>query len=133
MLQPDDPEFAAAADDLIEFYREYPELAAQDLLNIKLSPIQKVVLRSMWFSNNVIAIMCRGSGKTFLQAVLACLKALLYPGHKVGLIAPTFRQSKMIFDECSRLYQRSPILRDACEKKPTQQSDNCYIKFKSVA
>ena len=132
-MQTDDPEFTAAADDLIEFYRKYPEIAAEDLLNIKLSSIQKVVLRSMWFSNYVMAIMCRGAGKTFLQAVLAVLKAMLYPGHRVGLIAPTFRQSKLIFDECSRLYQRSPILRDACEKRPTQQSDNCYIRFKSVA
>ena len=132
-MQTDDPEFTAAAADLIQFYRKYPEIAAEDLLNIKLSSIQKVVLRSMWFRNYVMAIMCRGAGKTFLQAVLAILKAMLYPGHRVGLIAPTFRQSKLIFDECSRLYQRSPILRDACEKKPTQQSDNCYIRFKSVA
>lgn len=132
-MQKDDPEFATAAANLIEFYRKYPEIAAEDLLNITLSPIQKVVLRSMWFKNYVMAIMCRGAGKTFLQAVLACLKAMLYPGHRVGLIAPTFRQSKLIFDECSRLYQRSPILRDACERKPTQQSDNCYLKFKSVA
>jgi hypothetical protein len=132
-MQTDDPEFTAAAADLIEFYRKYPEIAAEDLLNIKLSSIQKVVLRSMWFKNYVMAIMCRGAGKTFLQAVLAVLKAMLYPGHRVGLIAPTFRQSKLIFDECTRLYQRSPILRDACEKRPTQQSDNCYIRFKSVA
>ncbi len=132
-MQTDDPEFTAAAADLIQFYRKYPEIAAEDLLNIKLSSIQKVVLRSMWFRNYVMAIMCRGAGKTFLQAVLALLKAMLYPGHRVGLIAPTFRQSKLIFEECSRLYQRSPILRDACEKKPTQQSDNCYIRFKSVA
>jgi len=132
-MQSDDPEFTAAAADLIQFYRKYPEIAAEDLLNIKLSSIQKVVLRSMWFRNYVMAIMCRGAGKTFLQAVLAILKAMLYPGHRVGLIAPTFRQSKLIFDECSRLYQRSPILRDACEKKPTQQSDNCYLRFKSVA
>jgi hypothetical protein len=133
MLTEDDPQFQSAASDLIEFYRQYPEIAAEDLLNIKLSGIQKVVLRSMWFKNYVMAIMCRGAGKTFLQAVLACLKAMLFPGHRVGLIAPTFRQSKLIFEECNRLYQRSPILRAACERKPTQQSDNCYIKFKSVA
>lgn len=132
-MQTDDPEFLQASKELIQFYRDYPEIAAEDLLNIRLSDIQKVVLRSMWFKNYVMAIMCRGAGKTFLQATLACLKAMLYPGHRVGLIAPTFRQSKMIFDECNRLYQRSPILRAACERKPTQQSDNCYIRFKSVA
>jgi len=128
----DDPDFINRSEELLEFYRQYPEIAAFDLLRVELSPIQKVVLRSMWFRDYVIAIMCRGSGKTFLNAVFACLKAMLYPGHRVGLLAPTFRQSKFVFDECSRIYQRSPIMRDACERKPTNQSDNCYIKFKAT-
>lgn len=79
-----------------------------------------------------MAIMCRGSGKTFINAVFACLKALLYPGHRVGLLAPTFRQSKFMFDECDKLYNRSPIMQAACERKPTSASDNCYIRFKAV-
>ncbi|MCG8408414.1 MAG: hypothetical protein MI923_24700, partial [Phycisphaerales bacterium] len=133
MLQKDDPEFLQSAGKLISFYREYPEIAAEDLLGIKLSNIQKVVLRSMWFKNYVMAIMCRGAGKTFLLAVVACLKGMLYPGHRIGLLAPTFRQSKLIFDECNRLWQRSTIFQAATERKPTQQSDNCYIRFKSVA
>ncbi len=128
----DDPDFINRSEELLEFYRQYPEIAAFDLLRVELSPIQKVVLRSMWFRDYVIAIMCRGSGKTFINAVFACLKAMLYPGHRVGLLAPTFRQSKFVFDECSRIYQRSPIMRDACERKPTHQSDNCYIKFKAT-
>lgn len=84
---------------------------------------------------NQHAFVCNGfiNHNTFLLATLACLKAMLYPGHRVGLIAPTFRQSKLIFDECGRLYQRSPILQAACDRRPTQQSDNCYIRFKSVA
>jgi len=69
---------------------------------------------------------------TFLLGVFACLKALLYPGHRVGLLAPTFRQSKMIFDEITKIWQRSPILQTASERKPTQQSDNCYLRFKAT-
>ena len=129
----DDPEFLEQGFDLIEFYRQYPELAAWDLLHVDLSDIQKVVLRAMWFKNYVMAIMCRGAGKTFLLAVFACLKALLYPGHKVGLIAPTFRQSKLIFDECRKLHQNSLIFQMAVERPPVQQSDNCQIIFKAAA
>ena len=128
----DDPDFLRQSDELVEFYRQYPEIAAFDLLRVELSGIQKVVLRSMWFRDYVMAIMCRGSGKTFLNAVFACLKAMLYPGHRVGLLAPTFRQSKFIFDEVDKLYKRSPILRAACERHPTKASDNCYLTFKSV-
>ena len=128
----EDVDFVQQSEKLLEFYRQYPEIAAFDLLRVKLSSIQKVVLRSMWFRDYVIAVMCRGSGKTFLNAVFACLKAMLYPGHRVGLLAPTFRQSKFVFDECTRLYQRSPIMQAACERRPTTQSDNCYIRFKAT-
>lgn len=131
-MQTDDPAFLELSNELIQFYRDYPEIAAKDLLNVKLSDIQMVVLRSMWFQNYVMAVMCRGSGKTFLNAVFACLKGLLYPGHRIGLLAPTFRQSKFMFDECKRLWQRSPILQTATVRQPTQQSDNCYIQFKAV-
>lgn len=132
-MQTDDPEFLIQAHKLIDFYRENPEIAAEDLLNIKLADMQKVILRAMWTKNYVMSIMCRGSGKTFLNGVFACLKCMLYPGHRVGLLAPTFRQSKFMFDECDRLWKRSPIFQNATIKKPTHQSDNCYIEFKSVA
>ncbi len=128
----EDSEFITQSEGLLEFYRQYPEIAALDLLRIKLNSIQKVVLRSMWFRDYVMAIMCRGSGKTFINAVFACLKAMLYPGHRIGLLAPTFRQSKFMFDEVDRVYRRSPILRDACERHPIKASDNCYLNFKSI-
>jgi hypothetical protein len=132
LLQTEDPNFSLISNKLVKFYRDYPEIAAADLLGVDLSEIQKVVLRSMWFRNYVMSIMCRGSGKTFLNAVLACLKGMLYPGYRVGLIAPTFRQSKMMFDECDRIWQSSPIFQAATERKPTAASDNCYIRFKAT-
>lgn len=131
-MQIDDSDFLQASEELIQFYRQNPELAAEDLLGLDLSDIQKVVLRAMWFKSYVMSIMCRGSGKTFINAVFACLKAMLYPGHRIGLLAPTFRQAKFVFDECTKLWQQSPILQSATERKPTQQSDNCYIRFKAV-
>lgn len=77
---------------------------------------------------------CNGfiNHNTFLQGVLASLSCLLYPGYRVGLIGPVFRQSKMIFAEIEKLYNRSSILKEACEKRPTRGSDTCYLKFKAV-
>ena len=69
---------------------------------------------------------------TFLLGINAALHALLYPGYRVGLLSPSFRQSKMIFSEVEKLYNRSPILRQACEKKPTRGADTCHIIFKST-
>jgi hypothetical protein len=117
---------------MIEYYRSDPVMAAYDLLNVDLAPIQRVILRDMWFKNFDITVMGRGGGKTFLLGVNAVLHALLYPGYRVGLIAPSFRQSKMIFSEVEKIYQRAPILREACEKKPVRGSDTCYLRFRGT-
>jgi hypothetical protein len=117
---------------MIKYYRGDPVMAAYDLLNVDLAPIQRVILRDMWFKSFDITVMGRGGGKTFLLGVNATLHALLYPGYRVGLIAPSFRQSKMIFAEVEKIYQRSPILREACAKKPTRGSDTCFLRFKGT-
>jgi len=70
---------------------------------------------------------------TFLLGLLSTLSTLLYPGYRVGLIGPVFRQSKMIFAEVEKLYAKSSILREATLKKPTRGSDTCYLQFKPVA
>jgi len=119
--------------ELIEFYRNHPCIAAYELLGVDLAPIQRLAFRDMWFKNYVIAVCSRGFGKTFMLGVLASLSCLLYPGYRVGLIGPVFRQSKMIFSEVEKLYDQSSILREACAKRPTRGSDTCYLKFKSVA
>ena len=119
--------------ELIAFYHANPCIAAYDLLGVDLAPIQRVVFEDMWFKNYVITVAGRGFGKTFLLGTLATLNCMLRPGYRVGLIAPVFRQSKMIFSEVEKLYTQSSILREACEKRPTRGSDTCYLKFKSVS
>jgi len=118
---------------LIEFYRQNPCIAAYDLLGVDLAPIQRLIFKDMWFKNYVIAVCGRGVGKTFLLGLLATLSTLLYPGYRVGLIGPVFRQSKMIFSEVEKIYAKSPILKEAALKKPTNSSDRSYLMFKPVA
>lgn len=85
-------EILTSGKELIKFYREHPCTAAYELLGVDLAPIQRLVFRDMWFKNYVIAVCGRGFGKTFLLGVLASLSALLYPGNRIGLIGPVFRQ-----------------------------------------
>lgn len=117
---------------LIQFYRENPCIAAYDLLRVDLAEVQRIVFEDMWFKNYVITVAGRGFGKTYLLGVLSALSCMLYPGYRVGLIAPVFRQSKMIFSEVEKLYSRAPLLKEATEKRPTRGSDTCYLRFKSV-
>jgi hypothetical protein len=116
---------------MLKFYREHPVIAAYDLLNVDLAPVQRVVFRDLWFKQFAILIMSRGAGKTFLLSLTSALRALLYPGTRIGYLSGTFRQAKNIFLETERLYDKSSIFREACAKKPTKASDSCYIKFKT--
>ncbi len=118
--------------DMVTFYRSNPAIAAYDLLQVDLASVQRIVLNDMWFKNYCISVCGRGFGKTFLLGVNAVLHALLYPGYRIGLIAPSFRQSKMIFAEVEKLYQRSSILGEATAKKPTRGADTCFLKFKGT-
>ena len=117
---------------LIEFYRNNPCIAAFDLLGVDLAPIQRVIFEDMWFKNYTITVAGRGFGKSFLLGTLSALSAILYPGYRVGLVGPSFRQSKMIFAEVEKLYDKSSILREATVKRPIRGSDTAYLKFKSV-
>lgn len=84
--------------DLVEFYRENPCIAAHELLGVDLAPIQRLVFRDMWFKSYVITVCSRGFGKTYLLGLLAALSALMYPGNRIGLIGPVFRQCLVITD-----------------------------------
>ena len=77
---------------LVDFYRNNPCVAAYDLLGVDFAPIQRIIFEDMWFKSYVITTISRGGGKTFMQGVLAALSALLYPGYRVGLVGPSFRQ-----------------------------------------
>lgn len=120
------------SNNLIEFYRNNPVVAASDLLNVELAPIQRIIFRSMWYKDYIIVVACRGLGKSFLQALLAALKAILYPGHRIGLIGSSFRQAKVIFREVEALYQRSPILREASTRGPVKSTDMCELRLRSA-
>lgn len=135
MIQSNEKKLEAVMDQgsmLIEYYRTNPCVAAYDLLNVDFAPIQRVIFEDMWFRSFVITAISRGGGKTFMQGVLAALSALLYPGYRVGLVGPSFRQSKMIFAEVEKLYVKSSILREATTKRPIRGSDICYLDFKAV-
>lgn len=117
---------------MVEFYRTHPILAAKDLLRVDLAVPQQAILRDMWFKNFVLVTAGRGTGKTFLNSVFACLWALLYPGQKVGLLAPSFRQAKMLFAEVEKRWHMAPLLQEATSRRPITASDRCYLEFRQA-
>lgn len=125
-------DFEKAGISLIEFYRNNPVLAAEDLLGVSLDIVQGVILEDMWFRPYTIVTAGRGCGKSFLLSVISTLKCLLYPGERVGIISSSFRQAKNTFLEVRRRWEEAPILREATVKRPTFGADRCYLEFRSV-
>ena len=69
---------------------------------------------------------------TFLAAVYTALKLMLYPSSRIGCFGPSFRQSKLIFDEFSLLYDESPLLQECISKRPTASNDQAVCVLKSA-
>lgn len=119
-------------DGLIRYWRTHPVEAAKDIFDIDLDTPQQIVMQLRWKHTNHIDILGRGSGKTLLGGLDASLSALLWPGNKIGLIAPSFRQSRFLFAEVERLYERSPIFQESCNGGPSHRPDSCVLKLKNA-
>lgn len=94
--------------EMIEFYREHPVEAVYDLLGLGLTEYQKVMLEQSWTAKNIYFCTSRGAGKSFMMAIFACLKMLLYPDEAILMFGPSYRQSLMLYDKIvSEVYNKS--------------------------
>lgn len=121
---------------IVKYWRKNPVIAANHLLirdgePVTLAPIQEIIVTEWWNSKFALNTASRGAGKSYLGALYATLKCLLYPGNKVGNFAPAFRQSKLLFAEFQKFFNESPLLQEAVDKDPTIQNDQCICTFKS--
>lgn len=100
-------------------------------LNINILPLQSVILEEMWFRPFPMLIGSRGMGKTFLLAVYALLRAMLYPRRKIVITGGAFRQAKYVFEYCDTIWQRAPLLREfvgtAGRQGPRRDIDRCVM------
>lgn len=85
--------------DKIEYYREHIDVFCEEYLGIPLNLYQKIALRAMAKYNFIVLVWSRGLGKTWTSAIYVCCMAILYPNLRIGIIAPSFRQSKMLVED----------------------------------
>lgn len=101
-------EFMDYMEELIEFYRANPVEAVYDILGLGLTEYQKVMFINSWEKKNIYWCQSRGSGKSFSAALFFSLWAILYPNESVLMIAPSYRQSLMLYDKImSEVYNKS--------------------------
>lgn len=109
----------------IIYFRKKPDVFCEQVLEIKLNLYQKVLLRAFFNSKYSLWVMSRGLGKTWLGALALVIYCMLYKGTLAGVIAPSFRQSKILVEDkiIKDLMDRSPFLRSEIEKTVISQAE----------
>lgn len=75
------------------FYRENPDVFAEEYLHLQLKWFQKMLLAMMFWSETFVFIACRGLGKTYLSAIYCVIRCILYPGTIICIASGTRGQA----------------------------------------
>lgn len=81
------------------FYRANPWRFVRDYLHVDLKLFQKILLTMMMVSSSFAFIAARGIGKTFLSAIYATVRCILYPGTKVCVASGVRSQGVAVIDK----------------------------------
>lgn len=95
------------------FFRRNLHRLAIDYLGINLHQYQTLILYLMGICQFIVIIACRAAAKSFIIALYACCRCIVYPYSKIVLSSATKGQSKLIISEKIRneLMNMSPVLR----------------------
>lgn len=84
---------------LHNFLRENITFTTNLIAGVDLFPFQHLAIKSMLETDYFLGIWSRGMSKSFSTAIYAFLDAIFNQGVQIGILAATFRQSKMIFEK----------------------------------
>jgi hypothetical protein len=103
-----------------------------DYLKISLYEYQAIAIYMMGISNLICIIASRNDSKSFIVAVYAVARCLLYKGTKFRIGAATEKQAKLIVSEkiIDELCEWSPILKKEIESYSIRNND-IYVKFRN--
>lgn len=115
----------------LNFYRRNPVIAAEDLLGIYLADSQAWVLQSSWNTRTAIWSCSRNWGKSFIIAIYAILRAILYPNQNIYIISSVGNQAKETFSKIEEICLRTgrtaesiPDLKDIIMHETESNSKN---------
>lgn len=114
----------------ITFFRRNFHRCAKDYLQIKLHLYQSLMLYLMGISTFFVVIASRASAKSFIIALYACIKCILYPHSQVVLASATKGQSKLLVSEKieKELMSMSPVLKREV-KKIVDNQNSVIVRF----
>jgi hypothetical protein len=81
------------------FYRANPHRFAEEYLGITLHLFQKILVYLSFHIDYLMYLAARGQGKSYLIAVICCIRCILYPQTKIIVASGTKGQAKLIITE----------------------------------
>lgn len=113
------------------YYRANPQRFVDEFLGIRLKTFQKILLWAMMNYDAFYFVAARGIGKTYLVALFAVVRCILFPGTKIVVTSATFKQAKeVILKITDDFMQKSSLLCNEISRTSTGQND-CSVIFKN--
>ena len=114
------------------YYRRNMHRFAIDYFGFRLHFYQIILLWAFSWSRLIVVIASRAAAKSYIIAIYACCRAVLYPGSRIVLTSATRGQSQLIVSEKIKkeLCDSSPNLRREIERISDNNND-VYVKFKN--
>lgn len=113
------------------YFRRNMHRFATTYLGLQLHWYQMLILWALSWCRLAVVIASRAAAKSFIIAVYACCRAILYPGSRIVLTSATRGQSQLIVSEKIKkeLWDASPNLRREIAKISDNNND-VYVRFK---
>lgn len=125
-------EICDAVDLWTGYYRNNIHRFVEDYLNIQLKLFQKILIYLMDTNLYCVYVAARGQGKSFLAAVYAVCRCILYPGTKVVIASRTVKQAAEIIQKVETdMMPRSLLLRNEIERITSSHTGNPQVLFKN--
>lgn len=126
----DIPDQLREDNELTEFYKlsnpfYSPVFGIKYIMNINLLDHQLSMIMALLKFKFPLLLLSRGAGKTMMLAIYAVYHAIMFPNTRIILVSASFRQSKLIFAEIKRIYDKAPILRFMSDHEPKIGTDTC--------
>lgn len=105
----------------------YLHFLTKYILNINLLPYQCVIINMLWHKPLPMLIASRGAGKSYLLSVYIVLRALLHQSCKICVVGGSLRQSMVLFNYITNIWDNAPILQDICGGKKNAPKRDIHI------
>ena len=88
---------------ILQWGRRNPTRFLEDFMNLQFTDHQKYVLLSSWIPQNVVWLLSRSSGKSFMSAPFIMGRSILIPSHNTYIMAPSGGQAQETFTKLENL------------------------------